>query len=254
MTDACRCMVLWDPRPKFTKFGERLSIGQTPNHVKFHLVPPNGLRQKHYTLYFFGTSGDPLDHIVHQSKWWCIARSPLSSCQISSRSDNPVRDICCHFKFVYFVDGVTDTHTHKTNSKRCMYPHISCSDNKRCITTRRTRINCTVGPLTVIFDSVKRSISPDMRLSSRRCPLGYCCRYSLAGFDCVQNIWSILWFDESNFGAVERTPKTHFLLIIVQHYFGELQSTRDSYLFFFWFVKNENLSFARSKSDSEQEK
>ena len=30
LTDACRCMVSSNPRTKFTKFGEHLSIGQMP--------------------------------------------------------------------------------------------------------------------------------------------------------------------------------------------------------------------------------
>jgi len=35
MTDACHCMVSRDPGPKFTKFGEQVSIGQTPNPANF---------------------------------------------------------------------------------------------------------------------------------------------------------------------------------------------------------------------------
>jgi len=48
MTDACRRMVSRDRRPKFTKFGEYVSTGQTPNHAKFHRTPPNGVREKRY--------------------------------------------------------------------------------------------------------------------------------------------------------------------------------------------------------------
>jgi len=35
MTDAYHCMVSQDPGPKFTKFGEQVSIGQTPNPANF---------------------------------------------------------------------------------------------------------------------------------------------------------------------------------------------------------------------------
>jgi len=48
MTDACRRMVSREPRSKFTK---HLSIGQTPNHAKFHRAPPNAVREKCYSLF-----------------------------------------------------------------------------------------------------------------------------------------------------------------------------------------------------------
>jgi len=48
MTDACRRMVSRDPRQKFTKFGEHVSIGKIPKLAKFHRAPPNGVREKRY--------------------------------------------------------------------------------------------------------------------------------------------------------------------------------------------------------------
>jgi len=60
MSDAWRRIT--DPQPKFTKFGAHVSVGQIPNHAKFHHAPPNGVREKRYNffnLHYFGTPGDP---------------------------------------------------------------------------------------------------------------------------------------------------------------------------------------------------
>jgi len=55
-----------------------------------------------YTLQYFGAPCTK----VHQPGWWRIARPPLSSCQILSRSENPFTRYLMP-KFVDFVDGVT---------------------------------------------------------------------------------------------------------------------------------------------------
>jgi len=52
---------------------------QTPNHAKFHRVPPNGVREKHcnfYTVHYLAPRGASWTKL-HQSGWWCIARFPL---------------------------------------------------------------------------------------------------------------------------------------------------------------------------------
>jgi len=72
MTDACRRTVL---RPKFTKFGEHLSIGQIPIHTKPHRDPPNAVREKGYSLFtpslFWRPRGTSWAK-VRQSGWRCL--------------------------------------------------------------------------------------------------------------------------------------------------------------------------------------
>jgi len=101
----------WRNRPKFTKFGHRVLTGQTPDHVKFHRCHRNSVREKCYKIFLhpslFGAPGGTFWAKVHQSQWWHTGRHPLSSCQISSPSDNPSTRYLLP-KFVDFVDGVTD--------------------------------------------------------------------------------------------------------------------------------------------------
>jgi len=44
MTEACRHMVSWDPRPKFNKLGEYVPIGQTHNADHFHRIMAKSVR------------------------------------------------------------------------------------------------------------------------------------------------------------------------------------------------------------------
>ena len=54
MTDPRACMVSRNPRPKFTKFGEHVSVGQTPNLTAFTtliiLAPQGPLKPKFTNL------------------------------------------------------------------------------------------------------------------------------------------------------------------------------------------------------------
>jgi len=53
-----------DPRPKFTKFWEHVSIGQTPNHANFialgQTVYEKSVTNFFYTLRYFGALGGTL--------------------------------------------------------------------------------------------------------------------------------------------------------------------------------------------------
>ena len=85
-------------RPKFTKFGHRVPIGQTLNDAKFHRCGPNDVQEKRYkfyTLHFFGPKG-PLGR---SSPVWVVTYSKAPSITLP--------------KFLDLVDGVTHTQTNK---------------------------------------------------------------------------------------------------------------------------------------------
>jgi len=58
MTDACRRMVSRNLQPKLTKFGEHVSIGQTPNHAQISSRSVKRCTRKalynFFTLHYFG--------------------------------------------------------------------------------------------------------------------------------------------------------------------------------------------------------
>jgi len=111
-------------------------IGHTHNHAKFYRVQPNARkaaqrekREKRYKNFF-----TPFTLLVphrgitwanfHQPRCCCIARPPLSSCQISSRSENPsVRHLPPNF--IDFVDGLT----HTQNSRRYLSAYHATTIN-----------------------------------------------------------------------------------------------------------------------------
>jgi len=62
---------------------------------------------------------------VHQSGWWCIARPPLSSCQILSPSDHPSTRYLLP-KLVDFIDCVSDK---KRQTVNIIVPALPCGEN-----------------------------------------------------------------------------------------------------------------------------
>jgi len=155
LKDKCisKCMSphgITGPHPKFTNFGEHVSIDRTwsmPNFVVLRqsvqdtqqnrwpamhqcasscqISSHSGVREKHYIFLhptLFRCPRGTTCAKVHQSGWWCIARPSVSSCHISSHSGNPSTR-CLVPKFVNFVDGVTSTHIQKTNTKWYIYTY-----------------------------------------------------------------------------------------------------------------------------------
>jgi len=82
MTDACRRTVSRDSRPKFTKFGEHMSIGQTHTVPNFIAHPTNDVLEKRYnfyTLHYFGAPGDPSGQ---SSPIWVVMYSKAPSIKL----------------------------------------------------------------------------------------------------------------------------------------------------------------------------
>jgi len=97
----------WSTRHQSTRYTQR-------THAKFHRCRPNSVRENRYnfyTLHFLGASGGPPGP-KFTSLGGDVQEGTLSSCQISSPSDNPSTRYLLP-KFVDFVDGLTARQTNK---------------------------------------------------------------------------------------------------------------------------------------------